>query len=139
MGDILEITPDSERARSLLRMAETRLDAIKLFKPDKIKFSSKIVEEYYGAILELITAIMCLDGRKVSSDAKNNHMITIEYLKSYKEFWQAEISLIDEVRKKRAGITYYGRDVEPEYIDRKEKSLIDVINKLKSMVKKKLG
>jgi hypothetical protein len=141
MADLIRITPDKERARSLLDTVSVRLDAIKLMqKADSRKFSSKIVEEYYESVLELITAIMSIDGFKTRSDAAGSHIAAIEYLhENYKELEENEIGLIDDLRKKRTGITYYGRHVKEDYIQLNKSGIESIIEKLTLIVNKKLG
>lgn len=73
--DLVNITPDKERAENLLNTVSVRMDTIKLLrKTDSKKFASKIIEEYYESILELITAIMSVDGWKTRSDITGSHM-----------------------------------------------------------------
>ena len=139
--ELIRITQDKERARSLLDTVSVRLDAIRLMqKADSRKFSSKIVEEYYESVLELITSIMSIDGFKTRSDAAGSHIAAIEYLReSYKEFEGSEIDLIDDLRKKRTGITYYGRHVREDYIESNKREIERIIEKLRLIVIKKLG
>lgn len=139
--ELIRITPDRERARSLLDTVIVRLDAIRLLqKSDSRKFSSKIVEEYYESVLELITAIMSVDGFKTRSDAAGSHIAAIEYLhENYKELEESEIGLIDDLRKKRAGITYYGRHVKEDYVRQNKSEIEGIIEKLRAIVNKKLG
>ena len=138
--EVIRITPDRERAKSLLETVAVRLDAIKLLqRADSRKFSSKIVEEYYESILELITAIMSIDGFKTRSDAPGSHIAAIEYLReSYKELEESETGLIDDLRKKRVGITYYGRHVREDYIESNKVEIERIIEKLRLLVRKKL-
>ena len=86
----------------------------------------------------MITAIMCLDGYKIRSDVTGAHITSINYMRRYKELGSHEIQLIDDMRKKRAGIKYYGRHVSDEYLRRKERDVKAIINKLKSIVESKL-
>ena len=138
--DVIRITPDRERARSLLDTVSVRLDAITVLQGnDSRKFSSKIVEEYYEAVLELITAIMSIDGFKTRSDAPGSHISAIEYLhENYKELEENEIGMIDDLRKKRAGITYYGRHVREDYIEGNKREIERIIEKLRAIAIRKL-
>ncbi|MBI4020373.1 MAG: hypothetical protein HY367_03505 [Candidatus Aenigmarchaeota archaeon] len=84
MDDLVETTPDKERAKSLIAMARLRLESVELMKKAGLeKFSSKIIEEYYESVLELVTAIMCIDGRKTRSDATGAHLASIAYMRTY--------------------------------------------------------
>jgi hypothetical protein len=138
--ELIRITPDTERARSLLDTVSVRLDAIRLMqKADSRKFSSKIVEEYYECVLELMTAIMSIDGFKTRSDAAGSHIAAIEYLReNYKELEENEIGMIDDLRKKRVGITYYGRHVREDYMEENRSEIERIIEKLRLIVRKKL-
>ncbi|MFH0949126.1 MAG: hypothetical protein V1802_01415 [Candidatus Aenigmatarchaeota archaeon] len=140
MEGLIEITPDKERAKSLLGTVAMRLDAIKLlYKTDSKKFASKIIEEYYESILELITALLSLDGFKTRGDMTGSHIIVIDYLReNYSELKEHEIQLVDDLRKKRIGIKYYGRHVNIDYLISNETSIKDIINKLKLLVDKKI-
>jgi hypothetical protein len=137
--ELIRITPDRERAISLLDTVSIRLDVIRLLQTDRKKFSSKIVEEYYEAVLELITAIMSIDGFKTKSDAAGSHMAAIEYLReNYKGLDYGEIGMIDDLRKKRIGITYYGRHVKEDYIEVNKSEIEGIIEKLNAIAIKKL-
>lgn len=138
--DIVKVLPDKEKAKSLLDTVDVRLDLIKLmWKDDVQKYSSKIVEEYYEIVLELITALLSIDGYKTRSDLAGSHQTAIEYLSSYKEFTGSEIWLVGELRKRRVGIKYYGKHVETGYIKTYEAQIKAVIEKLAQIVKNKLN
>jgi hypothetical protein len=140
MEGFIEVMPDRERARSLMGMVEIRLDTIKLLEAkDPDKFASKVTEEYYEALLEIITAIISLDGYKTRSDSPGSHINSINYMRRYEELSGHEIELINDMRKKRAGIKYYGRNVSKDYIDRRESDIKKLFHKLKSIATGKLG
>lgn len=119
--DTFKISKSPVMAKSLLEMAKERLGDI-----DKNSKTYKIVEEYYEIIKELITALMYSDGFKTLS-----HKSLIYYLEnSYKEFNKAEITLVDELRKLRNNIVYYGQKIEKDFLINKEKEIISIIKKL---------
>src|SRR3989344_8406291 len=92
---VSRVTPDKEKAKALLQVVELREKNIASMKADE--FSTLIIEGYYEIIKELITAIMAIDGWKTLS-----HELLVGYLaKFYKDFSNAEISLIDQLRKTR--------------------------------------
>ena len=51
--NLIRITPDKNKAKSLLKMVETTLEMIS--KIDVEKFPSNVTKEYYEIIRELIT------------------------------------------------------------------------------------
>lgn len=133
--DLIKITPDKEKAKSILKMVDTTIDMIKLL--DVTKFSSNITKEYYDVIRELITVILLLDGYKTYGEGA--HKKLVEYLQSnYNEFNEYEISLIDDLRITRNKIAYDGFFVDKGYIKRKINDIKEVIDKLKEIIKKKI-
>jgi len=120
--EVFSITKNPVRAKALKDMAEERLIDIK--KEDK---AYKILEQYYEIIKELITAIMYLDGFKTLS-----HKTLIFYLETNykKHFNRDEFFLIDETRRLRNDILYYGRKVSRDFLINKESQLKIIITKL---------
>lgn len=118
---VTKIRPDNEKARALLKMTELherRAQATPL--PD---MATLVVEEYYEIVKELITAIMSCDGWKTTS-----HELLIAYLaKFYPEFTTAELLLIDQLRQMRNDIDYRGVMINPEYLERNQKSIMEVV------------
>ncbi len=127
--EIFRISKSNNRAESLRNMAKERLEDIKIEKKPY-----KIIEEYYEIIKELITAIMYADGFKTLS-----HKSLILYLeKNYEQFNKGEIILIDELRKLRNNIVYYGQKVEEEFLINNKQSIERIIKKLTSILEDKL-
>src|SRR4030043_1380144 len=123
--DLIKITPDKERARSIINMVSLVEERIKL--QDKQRMSALIIADYYEIIKELITAVLLIDGYKTLS-----HKDLIDYLKeNYSEFNLQEVSILDNLRILRNRITYEGFLVEPIYLDRNETIFKQLISKLK--------
>ena len=59
---LIKITPNKERARSILEM--TKLISERIKSQDKIKMASLIISDYYEIIKELITAVLLIEGYK---------------------------------------------------------------------------
>ncbi|PIN88876.1 hypothetical protein COU57_06995 [Candidatus Pacearchaeota archaeon CG10_big_fil_rev_8_21_14_0_10_32_14] len=77
---------------------------------------------------------MYADGVKTLS-----HKVLVEYLeKNYKEFDKSQIILIDDLRKLRNNIVYYGQKVEKEFLINHEKEIKLIINKLLQVLNLKL-
>lgn len=133
--NLIRVNPDKEKAKSILKMVETTLDMIKTI--NKSKFPSNVAKEYYEVVRELISVILLLDGYKTIGEGA--HKTMIEYLEAnYKNFDNSEILLIDDLRVARNKIAYDGFFVKETYIDRKLKSIQEVVAKLKILINGKL-
>jgi len=105
MEELTKITPNKEKAKSILKMVETTIEMINNLSTDK--FPSNITKEYYEVIRELLSIVLLLDGYKTYGEGA--HKKLIEYVeKNYKEFSKYEISLIDNLRNTRNKIAYDG-------------------------------
>jgi len=130
--EIQRITPDKELSRSIQKMIEIRLKALKL-KNNK-EFASLIVEDYYEIIKEAITALMAIDGYKTLS-----HEILIGYLKKFHpQFSESEIELADQLRILRNKIAYKGFFVNPDFIKRNESKIRSLTTKLLNVLRSEL-
>lgn len=68
-----------------------------------------------------------------------SHEMLVGYLAEfYKEFSQAEITVIDQLRKTRNDISYRGVIIRPDYLNRNKDSIERIIKKLKALLEKKL-
>jgi hypothetical protein len=132
---IIKTIPDREKAKSILKMVETTLEMISAI--DTKKYPSNVLKEYYEVIRELVTVILLLDGYKTQGEGA--HKKLIEYLeKNYPEFKRHEISLLDDLRLTRNRIAYNGFFVTDEYLERKMKEILAIIEKLRVIIYKKL-
>ena len=121
----VKITPDKEKAISLMEIAE-----------DRIKFSVKeindktgnyVFEDYYSSISEVIHALVLLDGFKVS-----NHVCLGYYLRDVLKRDDL-FRLFDDCRFKRNSLVYYGKRMDFETSKgaiEKAKRLLKELNKL---------
>ncbi|MDP3640533.1 MAG: hypothetical protein Q8R53_05035 [Nanoarchaeota archaeon] len=132
---LVKTMPDKEKARSILRMAETTLEMIQTI--DRSRFPSHVAKEYYDVVRELMSVLLLLDGYKTIGEGA--HKKIIEYLGAhYPQFDRSEISLIDNLRIMRHKITYDGFFVKENYIERELKSILTVIGKLQRLAASKL-
>jgi len=136
---IIKITPDKERAKSILKMAENTESAIKsILAQLGVKNNPSIIaREYYEVIRELATGILLAEGIKIIGE--NAHKETINALSSYNELLEEEIILIQDLRIKRNKSSYEGKPIESSYIENKKQKLDSIIKKLKIILTKKLG
>lgn len=136
MEGLIKTTPDKEKARSILKMVEDTLDMINSINGSK--FPSNIVKEYYDVLRELVSVILLLDGLKTKGEGA--HRKLIEYLAvNYKEFTEAEIMLLEELRTIRNKIAYDGFFVTEDYLNRKRGFIKGLVKKLNTLSKRKLG
>lgn len=132
---LIKVTPNKEKAGSILRMVETTLDMIKNINLNR--FASNVTKEYYESVRELMSIILLLDGYKTYGEGAHKRLI--EYIeKNYKEFNDYEIDLIDNLRNTRNKIAYDGFFVKKEYIEQKIEDIENIIKKLKDIIKEKL-
>ena len=130
--DLIRITPDKEKARSILKMVSLIEERIQ--STDRAKMASLIIADHYEVIKELITALLLADGYKTLS-----HKDLIEYLKErYAAFGTHEIVLLDELRVLRNRVTYEGFSIVPSYLNRNEQVFKAVARKLKELLERKL-
>ena len=132
---LIKITPDQEKAKSILKMVDTTLEMIEVI--DHSQFSSNVIKEYYDVIRELISIILLLDGYKTYGEGA--HKKLIEYLRRQNlGFTEYEISLIDELRITRNKVAYDGFFIERDYVEMKRRDIQLMVSKLKDIIKKKL-
>ncbi len=132
---LIWVTPDKEKAKSMLKMVDTTLELIRSI--DKNKFASIVVKDYYDAARELISAALLLDGFKTYGEGA--HKKLIEYLRaSHKQFSEYEINMLEELRITRNKVAYDGFFVTPDYVERNHQNFEALIAKLKELVKAKL-
>jgi hypothetical protein len=131
--EIFKIERDPIRAKDLLNLAEERINEIIPLIPKEKLF--KIIEEYYEAIVQLMTAVMYEDGYKTLG-----HIPLIKYIsENYKEVSSEDINVIDTLRKIRHGTLYYGKKAGNEFFINHQESIDKIIKQLKNLIKDKLS
>ncbi len=105
-GKSFRITPDIEKAKSLLETAEERIrQTAKEIKEENVNF---VFEDYYSSIIEIIHGIISVDGYKVL-----NHVCLGNYLRDVMKKDDLFI-VFDDLRFKRNSLTYYGKKMDFE-------------------------
>ncbi|MBU4374836.1 MAG: hypothetical protein KKD69_08225 [Euryarchaeota archaeon] len=132
--EVRKIKPDRQMASAILRMIEVRMKALEELKGRR-EFASLIVEDYYEIIKEALTALMAIGGYKTLS-----HEVLIAYLKEfYPQFSDAEIGLADQRRQTRNKIAYKGFFVAPEFVERNDAKMRELVIKITNLLREKLG
>ncbi len=135
MEELIRVTPNKERARHILKIAEMTIERIR--RVDINEFVTLTTKDYYDVIKELMTAVALLDGYK--SEGEGAHKKLIEYIEiKYKEFKKHEIQTIDDMREKRNRIYYEGLFLPEDYLDKRREDIKSAITKLKQIIIKKL-
>jgi hydrogenase maturation factor len=130
--EIIKITPDRERAKSILDMVKLREKRIE--NDNKEEFSTLLLEDYYEIVKELATALMNLDGFKTLS-----HKTLFEYLANkYEHFTLEETELMSDLRRTRNKVVYEGFFIKPTYLKRNEVIIRQIIIKLRKRINEKL-
>lgn len=110
----IKITPDTQKAKSLVETATGRIDCCNKELNDKT--ANYIFEDYYTSLLELIQALVLLDGYKV-----NNHVCLGFYLRDIIKRDNL-FRIFDDLRFKRNSLVYYGKRMD---FDTCNKAIID--------------
>lgn len=132
--ELVHITPDKEKAKSILKMVDTTLSMISSISVEK--FPSNVTKEYYEVMRELITIVLLLDGYKTYGEGA--HKKLIDYLeKNYTTFTRADIHFLDDLRSVRNKIAYDGFFVNTDYIEQRRERIKRIIAKLQKIIKDK--
>ena len=126
---LVEITPNKEKAKSILTMCNVTLDMIKEINP---KYASNIIKEYYEVLRELSTIILLLDGYK--STGEGAHKNIIDYIEGKNILTEYEIILFNDLREKRNRIAYDGFVITESFLKRKNKDILKIIDTLKKYI-----
>ena len=135
MKGIVRITPDKERARSLMEMAQTSLKMIESV--DKSAFPSNVVKEYYEVLRELLTALLYADGYKTIGEGA--HIQLIDHVSAhYSLLTTYDIQLLKDLRFFRNKIAYEGFFVTGDYVNRIDSPVKEIIKKIQSLLSLRL-
>ena len=126
----IKITPDKEKSASLIEIAEDRITSS--LRELNEKNANYVFEDYYSSILELLHALVLLDGYKV-----NNHICLGYYLRDVLKNDEM-FRLFDDCRYKRNSLVYYGKRMDIETAKDAIEKAKKLMNKLKSIIYEKL-
>lgn len=129
-----DATPDPEKARSLLKMANMTLDRVG--ETDTDRYASLALRDYYDVARQLMEAIAAVEGRK--SGGKGAHAKLIDWTASTHDLSEGERRQLHQMRKYRNRINYEGFSVNPGYLDRNREKIETIIDKLRKTLTDKL-
>jgi len=95
--------------------------------------TSLIVEGYWEIIKQLTTGLLNLNGYKSYSQD-----CLITFLEEFYNFKRPQIELMDQLRRLRNDIDYRGEFLNQDYLERNEKSIKEIIEKLDSLLENEL-
>ncbi len=126
-GSSLQISPDTAKSRSLADTAKGRIDFLKRnrIEPGNANY---IFEGYYSSALEMLHAVVILNGYKVS-----NHICLGFYLRDVLKRDDL-YRIFDDCRYKRNSLVYYGRKMPLESAEGAIRKCISFIDQLEEML-----
>jgi len=131
---IIKVIPDKEKVKSILQLIKEREEFVSSINHEK--FSTNASENYYEIIKELSSALLLLDGLKTTGEYA--HKDLIKYLVNYKEFSESDVLFMDDLRIKRNNSAYDGKKIDPVYLINNKKRILELIERLKRVIKIKL-
>ena len=114
-----KVSPDPERAKSLIETAEERIKIIMEIEEKNCNF---VFEDYYTSLLELLQALIIRDGYIAL-----NHLCPGYYIRDVLKGEDLYL-IFDDVRYKRNSLTYYGSRMDFE-------TAMQAIDKCKKLIK----
>lgn len=129
---ISKITPDKQKARALLKMAEITLE--RLEKTEVEKYPSNSLVDYYEIIHKLLEAITLQKGIKVKGEGA--HQELIDFITKEYELGAQIRQFLQQLRDYRNRISYEGFIVQEQYICINQKKIKGIIIQLKQIQQK---
>ena len=131
---VKKATPNQARAKSLIENSINRNDflnqIIRAVKITEVN-ANFFIEQVYDILIELIRAKMLIDGFIASGNYA--HEAEVSYLRKL-DFNEHNISLVNELRKFRNAVKYYGQRYSKEEAENSVKFLNSILPKLKKMI-----
>lgn len=115
----ITVSPDKAKAKSLIAIAHARIEFITKIKLEESN-ANFIFENYYSSILEIIHALILLNGFKIE-----NHICLGYYLRDILKREEL-FRIFDNARSKRNSLIYYGQRMDFE-------TAKDIIEKIKRL------
>ena len=135
-GVVKKQSPNYPRAEFLVKEADKSFIGLKR-NTEKIGIdefnANSIIKDIHDIIVQKIRARMLLDG--FSSSGNFAHEAEVAYM-NILNFSDYEVSFVNELRKARNGITYYGKMFESSYAKDCYKFLTSILPKLDKLFEK---
>lgn len=136
-GVMIRISPNPERAKSLLQESERKMLSLKE-RLEKIGVKNENANDYveycYDLIMHLVRAKLYLDG--YYARGQGAHEAEVSYLHILK-LGEEEVRFTDQMRYFRNGILYYGTSLDAEYAEKVIRFTMKLYPKLKELLTSK--
>lgn len=129
-GEVKKQEKNAILAEALKKSAEKNLNFVRKLDINE-ENAEHILTDSYDTLRELIEAKLSSDGYKSYS-----HEATIIYLKKFVEFNEKERYFLDELRKLRNKVKYYGKEASTEEAKKTLNFLNIMYPKIKSLIEK---
>jgi len=120
-NSVKKVSPDIERANSLIETSEERINIIKEVNKKNCNF---VFEDYYTSLLELLQALVIKKGYNIL-----NHLCLGYYLRDVLKKDDL-FRMFDDLRYKRNALTYYGNRMDFETAKASIEKCKELINKI---------
>ena len=128
---VKNVEVDLSKINALIKTADARIEFLKsaAFSDEKISF---LVEGYYEAIKELLTALLLSKGLR----SKNHQCLITYFYKNYPNY-EAEAYLIAEMNYYRNRLNYYGEQIPSAFYEKNKDQFERVVTKIKKIIENK--
>lgn len=137
-GIVNKITPDLERAKSLVAESKRKIHSLQE-QAEKIGIkdenSNDYVEYCYNIIMYLLRAGLYLKG--YASSGQGAHEAEVSYLRIL-GFDEKDVQFMDKIRYFRNGILYYGTSLDAEYAQKCVEFTKRISAKLNRLIEREL-
>lgn len=128
---IKKVEIDPSRIKFLVKASELRIKNLLEKKKVTNENVSFIIEGFYEAIKELLTALLLKNGMR----SKNHQCLISFFYKNYPEY-EKEAYLIGRMSYLRNRLNYYGDLIEFEFYEKNKNEFEKMINLLKKLIEK---
>ena len=123
---IMPAKADRQKAKSLIKMAETTLE--RLESTDMLKYPGNTLTDYYDVIHKLMEALILSTGVKIRGEGA--HMELIDYVSGECGFDEKTRLFLQKMREHRNRISYEGFMIHENYISLNGKAIKEIVKKL---------
>ena len=123
---IIQIQPDTQKAKSLVTMAKITLERLK--NTNMEKYPTNTLTDYYDVIHKLLEAITIKGGIKIKGEGAHKELI--EYVSKQLQFEEHIRQFLQQMRDYRNRISYEGFMIQANYVTHHKDKINDIIQTL---------